>query len=421
MNISELLGQESLREKEVALRIEKLHRNFTWTLIIFVLLIHRIPLGLNIPYRPFYILVLSVSAFTIFWYHLLPKKFSGQFKNLIYSLLTIFFIGFLVHLTGGIKSFAIYFYTLIALSCAMGMRFPTLLFPLSIIGASLFFQAFLALGTDNFISYLSLSIFWFWEILMIALYGRMLSSQLTLAQIEAKKAEIEKVKEIERLQDEFIFFISYKLQLPISALTEDLTKMFNLAASKKIKDISLQLWQASLKLARLVDLFLDVARIESGRLPFNLQSVDLPQSIKTVIKTFEPLAQTKKINISYHGPESIFITADPDRIFEVLTNLVDNAIKFSPEGKEVILSVEIKDKDVITSVSDQAGGIPLDAQKHIFEKYYRAKEGGKIPGTGLGLYFSKQLIERQGGKIWFETRQGEGTTFSFSLPLANKK
>jgi len=420
MGLFNISGQGSLGEKETAVRIEKLQRNFTWAVIIFVLIVHRLPLGLDTPYRMLYILVFCVAAFTFFWYHFLPKKFSGQLKNLIYSLLTIFFVGFLVHWTGGVKSFALFFYALAALSVAISMGLLTLLLFLSLIGASLFFQAFLAFGTVNFVTDLSLSIFWLWGISMIALYGRMLSSQLTLAKIEEKKAEIEKAKEIDRLQDEFIFFISYKLQLPISALADYLTKMSELAATKKIKDISMQLWQASLKLARLVDLFLDVARIESGRLPFNLQAVDLPQCIKTVIETFEPLAQTRNIKISYQGPERISTKVDQDRLCEVLTNLIDNAIKFSQEETSVTLAVERKDGKVITSVTDQAGGIPPEAQEHIFEKYYRVKEGGKVPGTGLGLYFSKQLVEKQEGKIWFETRQGEGTTFSFSLPLSKK-
>jgi len=85
-----------------------------------------------------------------------------------------------------------------------------------------------------------------------------------------------------------------------------------------------------------------------------------------------------------------------------------------------VLTVERKNDTALTSIADQAGGIPPDAQKHIFEKYYRAKEGGKVAGTGLGLYFSRKLVEKQEGKIWFETHQNEGTTFYFSLPLVKQ-
>ncbi|OGD86498.1 hypothetical protein A2Z23_00030 [Candidatus Curtissbacteria bacterium RBG_16_39_7] len=420
MGLLGFFGQESLAEKEAAIRIEKAQRNFFWLGIGFVLILLKLPLIPGISLGFVYLLVLIFVAFTLFWYYLLPKKFSGRLKNMVFIALSITFISLFVHWTGGVKSFALFLYVLVALTTAVSMSFLVLLLFMGLVAVNIFLQAFLTFGTPNFVTNLSIASFHTWGILMIALYGRLISSQLTLAKIEEKKAEIERAEEIDHLQDEFIFFVSHKLKLPISTLSDYLVKMSNLTSTKKIKDISEQLWQASLKLSRLVDLFLDVARIESGHLMFAIQKLDLPDCIKTVIENFEPLARTRHIKILYQGPDKLSTNADPDRICEILTNLIDNAIKLSREGSEVNLKVERSDGRVITSVIDHAGGISLESQKHIFEKYYRAKEGGKVPGTGLGLYISKKLVEKQNGKIWFETHSGEGTTFSFSLPLAKK-
>jgi signal transduction histidine kinase len=394
MGLSRVFKQESLGDKRIAIRIEKVQRNFIWLGIGFALILLQPPILAQVPKKTIYIFTLAIAVMTFSWFQLLPKKFSGPLKNLIYTIVAVFIISFLVHWTGGVESFAVFLYALVALTVAISMSFYAFVFFLLLIAANIFFQAFLTFGTANFITDLSLSIFWVWGVSMTACYGRLLSSQLT--------------------------FISHQLQLPIFALSDYLQKMSRLTTTTKIRQISEQLWQASLKLSRLVDLFLNIAKIESGRLTFNIQETDLTQCLRMVIENFEPVAKTRNIKILCEGPDKIIADCDQDRVCEVLTNLVDNAIKLSREGAKITLTVKRSDGQVVTSVIDCAGGISPEAQKHIFEKYYRAKEGGKVPGTGLGLYISKKLIEKQNGKIWFETRPGEGTTFSFSLPLVKK-
>lgn len=418
MSLFSFFGQELLGDRQSAVRIEKLQRNFTWAVLFFIFLAFQLPFIWSFSLRMFYPLFFLVAAFALVWYHLLPKRFSGPLKNLVYIIISIFFIGFLVHLTGGVKSFAHFFYALTALSVAISMGVVVLVFSLSLIALSLFLATLGTFQEGNFFTNFSVSLFWFWGIVMVALYGRMLASQLVAAKKEEKSAEIEKTQSINRLQDEFVFFVSHRLKIPILVLCDYLAQMSAAVTTEKIKEISRQLWQASLKLSRLVDLFLDIAKIEAGRLTVNIQTVDLPQSIKTVMTNFQILAQGRQIALLYQGPQRLAVKADPDRLGEIVTNLLDNAIKYSPQSAKVTVSVQQKGKSAITSVIDQAGGIDSVAQKHIFQKYYRAKKGGKVAGTGLGLYISKLLIEKQNGRIWFETHPPKGSIFSFSLPLA---
>ncbi|MGZ8853485.1 MAG: sensor histidine kinase, partial [Thermoanaerobaculia bacterium] len=116
--------------------------------------------------------------------------------------------------------------------------------------------------------------------------------------------------------------------------------------------------------------------------------------------------------------ETLIVSGDRDRLEQVLGNLLENAVKYSPEGSEILVTVDNEEDQVVTSVCDNGIGIPSDELTQVFERFHRGRQvsSTNYGGLGLGLYITKQIIERHGGKIWVESREGSGTTFSFSLP-----
>ncbi len=117
--------------------------------------------------------------------------------------------------------------------------------------------------------------------------------------------------------------------------------------------------------------------------------------------------------------KSVSVHSDRDRYGQVLINLLTNAMKYSPSGKQIKVTSKIKDSSLIVSVQDFGVGISKEKQPHIFERFYRANtEKDTYPGLGLGLYISKEIVERQGGKISVKSKEGKGSTFSFSIPLS---
>jgi len=119
--------------------------------------------------------------------------------------------------------------------------------------------------------------------------------------------------------------------------------------------------------------------------------------------------------------DSKTVTGDRDRLEQVLGNLLENAVKYSPDGSEIFVNVEERNDTVVTSVCDRGIGIPTDELAQVFERFHRGRHvsSTNYGGLGLGLYITKQIVERHGGSIWVESKEGSGTTFYFSLPVAN--
>ena len=139
------------------------------------------------------------------------------------------------------------------------------------------------------------------------------------------------------------------------------------------------------------------------------------------VKSFHSLARDKNITLSEDIPEQLpEMEVDGERLRQVVINLIGNAIKFSDPGGSVTVKVEKQPRQLLFQVSDHGIGIPEEAKKHLFERFYRAEGEMVRGGTGLGLYISKQIIEAHGGRIWAESKLGEGSTFSFTLPLNGK-
>jgi PAS domain S-box-containing protein len=171
------------------------------------------------------------------------------------------------------------------------------------------------------------------------------------------------------------------------------------------------------RMERLIEQLLDLAQIESGGLAISLQPVDVSRLVEETLEMFRPVASDKKLRLEGHSIEGLFASADRERILQVISNLVGNAVKFAPEAGSIEISATRSEREVLFSISDNGPGISPEAMPYIWRRYWQAKrEGG---GVGLGLAIAKALVEAHGGRIWAESAVGAGSTFHFTLPLAD--
>jgi signal transduction histidine kinase len=160
---------------------------------------------------------------------------------------------------------------------------------------------------------------------------------------------------------------------------------------------------------------LDVTRSQNGKLNLHRETFKIDQLIKEVVENMQ--LTTKKHTLIIKGEAAVAITADRDRISQVLINFLSNAIKYSPHSKRIIVRAVHKKQEIFVSVQDFGIGIPTNKLEQIFERFNRVSgpQMETFAGLGLGLYISAQIISRHGGKIWVESKENKGSTFYFSL------
>lgn len=240
--------------------------------------------------------------------------------------------------------------------------------------------------------------------------------------IVAIAMDITERKRLEKQKDEFMAIASHELKTPVTSLkayAQVLEKRFR----KKGDDESasfLQKMDGQIdKLTVLIRDLLDVTKIEGGKLQFSNSLFAVRPFVDEIIE--EVQRTTEKHKIIKRGSTDKKIYGDRDRIGQVLTNFLTNAVKYSPDSEKVLVSVKENDDFVKIGVRDFGIGIPKHAQESIFQRFYRvvSPHHNTIPGIGLGLYISAEIIKRQGGTIGFKSREHEGTTFYFTVPVSN--
>jgi two-component system phosphate regulon sensor histidine kinase PhoR len=172
----------------------------------------------------------------------------------------------------------------------------------------------------------------------------------------------------------------------------------------------------------MVSELLDLSRIESGGALGAVDIIDIARIATDSTERLRLFADRQGVTLRLEVAEPVPpVRGDPDRLGQVVVNLVHNAVKFSPDGGDVTVSVRPGTDEVVVAVADHGVGIPKAAQARIFERFYkvdRARVRGETGGTGLGLAIARHIIEQHGGRIWVESAEGVGSTFSFSLPTA---
>lgn len=237
-----------------------------------------------------------------------------------------------------------------------------------------------------------------------------------------------KLKELDQLKDDFVSSVSHELRSPLSAISgyvELLTSkpLEQVAPEKRTKAFNI-IQESTSRLTQFINDILDLAKLKSGRVEIRKSPVNLKHAAEEIIGLFAPLFEKKKIqSYAYIDSDIPVIHADEEKLKQVITNLISNALKFTPEGGAISVAVQ-DDKDKLTiSVSDTGVGIPKDYIGQIFERFKqvpgtREKIGGP-KGTGLGLAIAKGIVEAHGGKIWAESEVGKGSTFRFTLPKSS--
>ena len=244
---------------------------------------------------------------------------------------------------------------------------------------------------------------------------------------------LEDVSELRRLQQiraEFIDNLSHELRTPlttVSLLAETLTREAETAGDAiplKMRDRIGKIEVETGHLVQMVSELLDLSRIESGGSIGTVDLLDLGQIASESIERLRLFADRPGVTlrVERHAPLPP-VQGDEERIGQVFVNLLHNAVKFSPDGGDVTVTVRTEGGRVVTSVADHGVGVPKAAQARIFERFYkvdRARVRGETGGTGLGLAIARHIIEQHGGTIWVESTEGAGSTFSFGLPVATE-
>ncbi len=235
-----------------------------------------------------------------------------------------------------------------------------------------------------------------------------------------------KLSEIDMLKDDFISMASHELKGPITVINSYASVLMDNEAvngDPEVEGNLLVISESTRRLRSLVDEVLDVTRIEQKRLQFNLAVYDLRELIAEVIEEYRPQAQSKKLTLTYQKSETpLPVLCDSDRMHQVISNLLSNAIKYTPAGG-ISVGHRIEKDEVKTFVKDTGIGISEKNRRGLFGKFFRANDDRVtgIYGTGLGLWITKQLVEKMGGSISMESMENQGSQFVVTFSLKDAK
>lgn len=235
-------------------------------------------------------------------------------------------------------------------------------------------------------------------------------------------------QEVDRMKSEFISLASHQLRTPLSAI-KTYTHMIAdgyMGSLTPAQEKSLEtILGAANRMNELISTLLNITRIESGTIAISRKLLQLDKLARDVVRELTLMASSKsiKLDVQVKGSGSTAIKTDALIVKEVMTNLVSNAIKYTPEEGEVKITVQPRRADILVEIRDSGWGIPKLSQDQIFTKFFRAQNIVKreTSGTGLGLYLVKGLVETLDGKIWFTSHENKGTSFYFTLPRLKRK
>ncbi len=245
-----------------------------------------------------------------------------------------------------------------------------------------------------------------------------------LAQLAARfNIMAEKLQQAEAMRRQLIGDVSHELRTPLTAIKGSMEGLID-GVLPANEETYTQIHAEADRLNRLVDDLQELSRVEAGAYRLDIRPVDIGTAAHTLVRRLGPQAEARHISLGAELPASLpRVRADEDRLVQVLTNLVGNALQYTSEGGRVRVTAVAKNGEVEISVQDTGVGIPPEHLGHIFDRFYRVDKsrsrqaGG---GSGIGLTIARALVEAQGGRIWAESPgAGQGTTFRFTLPTAN--
>lgn len=236
--------------------------------------------------------------------------------------------------------------------------------------------------------------------------------------------KIKQLEEISHSKTEFVSLASHQLQTPLVAirwLVELILREKSLPEKvcQNVQDIH----RSIRNLSMMIDMLLNVSRIEMGRIGVFSRPFNATEAIQTIISDFKPIAAQKNIGMTLEKGEGKFLIVSDENLFRhILNSLLSNALDYTGHGGEIKISLKMKRPNFLIGVRDNGVGIPEKEQEKLFEKFFRASNAKKVKpdGNGLGLYITKEAVKLLGGKIWFESQEGRGSAFFVELPLTSK-
>jgi len=239
---------------------------------------------------------------------------------------------------------------------------------------------------------------------------------------EAEQAMVKRLTELDSLKSQFIATASHELRTPLSIIkgfTNLLVRRDDFGFDRSTEEQYLHLIDAQVNaLTSLVDDMLSASRIESGRVRLQRERVDLLRMVKRVLRNFVVAGEERHINLAVGHADPAIAYADPQHTEQVFVNLMSNALKYSYDGGHIGVSVHDGPEHVTIRVRDEGVGIPQDQMEQLFTKFTRLDNPRTVEagGTGLGLFIARNWVEANGGRIWAESVEGQGSTFAFTLP-----
>ncbi len=249
-----------------------------------------------------------------------------------------------------------------------------------------------------------------------------LQARVDAATKELRRAN-EALKRLDETKDEFVSMASHQLRTPLTSVKGYISMVLEGDAgtiTPEQRALLQEAFTSSERMVRLIGDFLNVSRLQNGKFMIDRTETDLAQIVREEVTVIKEVAATRSIGIAYHEPAHFpLLYLDQDKIRQVVMNFLDNAIYYSPEKTVIKVRLYTADGSVVCEVIDQGMGVPPDAQKHLFTKFFRANNARlqRPDGTGIGLYLAKKVIDGHGGKVIFRSEANEGSTFGFRLPI----
>lgn len=241
-----------------------------------------------------------------------------------------------------------------------------------------------------------------------------------LKAIVGNYCDITERKLAEQRKNEFISMASHELKTPVTSLkgfTQILQRRFTQRGDEESLRFLARMDGQINRLSKLINDMLDIVRLEKGTLAYREEPVDLAVLIQETVENLQASAPNHQLQLEHIVPASVF--GDPDRLGQVIVNLIMNAIKYSPHADTVLIHISTEKQQATVSVQDFGIGIAEVHQQHLFERFYQVPDPMEktFPGLGIGLYSASEIVKRHQGRIWVESKKGEGSTFRFTLPL----
>ena len=242
--------------------------------------------------------------------------------------------------------------------------------------------------------------------------------------IVASLSDITKQRELQQMKTEVMSLVTHELRTPLTAIQgmSEVLAQFDVDPDRR-REMHLAINEESKRLARMIDEYLDITRLEAGARPLRKTTLRVDTLVERVLLLLGPLASSHSIPLTTEFDKDLpVVIADPDLLAQAVTNVIANAIKYSPPSEEIRVSVRTDGSDLVIEVADKGYGIASEDVERIFEKFYRVPrvESADEPGTGLGLAFVREIMDSHGGYVTVESEVGVGSTFTLRLPVELK-